>query len=312
MNDEAATGIIFNIQKFSVHDGEGIRTLVFLKGCPLRCAWCSNPESQSPKPEHAFNPSRCLTAQVCGRCLKACEHGALSLVNDMIMFDARRCTQCFACANACPGQAQKVYGETKSVREILDLVERDQTFYSRSGGGMTLSGGEALFQHEFTLALLRAAKRRHIDTAMETSAYAPYPYLHEACENLNKLIMDIKCMDSAKHKAFTGVDNDLILENFQKLLQDFPDLPILVRTPVVPGFNDTEEDIRAIRRFVPLKANIEYELLPYHRMGQPKYGYLCRPYALEGKKLDPKTMQKLREIAFGLPIAIPGLDAQKA
>ncbi|MBR3664884.1 MAG: glycyl-radical enzyme activating protein [Desulfovibrio sp.] len=306
MYDEDAKGIIFNIQKFSVHDGEGIRTLVFLKGCPLRCAWCSNPESQSGKPEHAFNPARCLTAQTCGRCLKACEHGALTLVNDMIMFDIRKCVQCFACAKACPGEAQKIYGETKSVREILDLVERDQVFYARSGGGMTLSGGEALFQHEFTHALLRAAQKRHIDTAMETSAYAPYSHLAEACKHLNKLIMDIKCLDSAKHKAMTGVDNAQILENFARVCQDFPDLPILVRTPVIPGFNDTEDDIRAIRNIIPLKATIEYELLPYHRMGQPKYGYLCRRYPMEGKELDKEKMKKLREIAFGLPMDIPG------
>ncbi|MBO4335293.1 MAG: glycyl-radical enzyme activating protein [Desulfovibrio sp.] len=307
MNDEAVSGIIFNIQKFSVHDGEGIRTLVFLKGCPLHCAWCSNPESQSAKPEHAFNPARCLTAEVCGRCLEACKHGALTLVNGMIMFDGSQCTQCFACARACPGEAQKVYGESKSVGEILDLVERDQTFYARSGGGLTLSGGEALFQHDFCLALLRAAKRRHINTAMETSAYAPYRYLEEACRHLDKLIMDIKCLDSVKHKTFTGVENTLILENFRRVCQDFPDLPILVRTPVIPGFNDNEDDIRAIRDFVPLKPTIEYELLPYHRMGQPKYGYLCRRYALEGKELDKKTMQKLRAIAFALPLSIPGL-----
>ena len=302
MNDEAVRGIIFNLQKFSVHDGEGIRTLVFLKGCPLRCQWCSNPESQLGKREHAFNPARCLTAAVCGRCLEACKHGALTLVNEMIMFDVRKCEQCFACAEACPSEAQKVYGDEVSVKEILDKVERDAVFYARSGGGMTLSGGEALFQHDFALALLRAAKRRRIDTAIETCGYYPYEHLEEACHFLNKLIIDIKCIDPEKHKAFTGVDNARILENFQHVVQDFPDLPILVRTPVVPGFNDTEEDIKAIRARIPVRATIEYELLPYHRMGQPKYGYLGRRYPFEGKELEKGKIKKLRDIANELPL----------
>ncbi|MCR4667702.1 MAG: glycyl-radical enzyme activating protein [Desulfovibrio sp.] len=308
MNDENARGIVFNLQKFSVHDGEGIRTLVFLKGCPLRCQWCSNPESQSPKPEHAYNPARCLTAEKCGRCLSACTHGALELVNGMIMFDIRKCVQCFECANACPTEAQKIYGQEMTVGMVLDKVERDGVFYARSGGGLTLSGGEALFQHEFTLALLRAAKRRHIDTAIETCGFYPYEYLEEACHSLNKLIIDIKCVDPEKHKAFTGVDNALILENFARVTKDFPDLPILARTPIIPGFNDTEEDIRAIRELIPNRATVEYELLPYHRMGQPKYGYLCRRYPFEGKELDKAVMKKLREIASSLPLDLSYLE----
>ena len=310
MNDAQVRGIIFNLQKFSVHDGEGIRTLVFLKGCPLRCLWCSNPESQSPKREHAYNPARCLTAATCGRCLQACTHGALELVNEMIMFDVRKCVQCFACADACPSEAQKIYGEEVSVDEVLTKVERDGVFYARSGGGITLSGGECLFQHEFTLALLREAKRRHIDTAIETSGFSPYEYLQEACRNLNKLIIDIKCMDPKKHKEFTGVDNALILENFTKVCKEFPDLQILARTPVVPGFNDTEDDIAAIRAFIPRRANIEYELLPYHRMGQPKYGYLCRRYPFEGKELAKEKMKALREIANDIPLNLSFLKTK--
>ena len=300
--DEQVRGLIFNIQKFSVHDGEGIRTLVFLKGCPLRCLWCSNPESQSGKPEHAFNPQRCLTAALCGRCLKACKTGALELVNDMIMFDLRKCKECFACHEVCPSGAQQVYGEERSVGEILDKVERDSVFYARSGGGMTLSGGEALFQHEFALALLRAAKKRRIDTAIETCGYYPYEYLQEACKSLNKLIIDIKSMDPEKHKLFTGVDNTRILENFRRVCEEFSDLPILARTPVIPGFNDTEEEIQAIRDFIPQKPNIQYELLAYHRMGQPKYMYLCRRYPYEGKQLDNARFKKLQEVANTFPL----------
>ncbi len=297
MTDAQVQGIVFNVQKFSVHDGRGIRTLVFLKGCPLRCRWCSNPESQRPEPEHAFNPTRCLTAQVCGRCLAACPSGALALKDEMILHDRSRCAECFACVRACPSGAQSVYGETMSVGRVLDKVEEDGVFYHRSGGGMTLSGGEPLAQHAFALALLREARRRHVDTAIETCGCYPYERLRQACASLDRLIFDIKSADPARHREHTGADNALILENFSRVCAEFPDLPILVRTPVIPGFNDTEEDIRAIRRHIPRRPGIEYELLAYHRMGQPKYGYLGRPYELGDAKPDDRLMERLKEIA---------------
>lgn len=297
MNDEQMKGLVFNIQKFSLHDGDGIRTLVFLKGCPLRCRWCSNPESQTLHPEHAYNPGRCLTAGVCGRCLEACKTGALTLVDGLICYDARKCKNCFACHNACPSGAQQVYGEEMTVKAILDHVERDGVFFSRSSGGLTLSGGEALTQHEFAHALLRAARKRHIGTTIETCGFYKYEHLQEACRHLDRLIIDIKCMDSDKHREFTGVDNAVILENISRAVSEFTELPILVRTPVIPGFNDTEEDIRAIRDFVPKRHNVEYELLPFHRMGGPKYGYLCRRYEYADRELDKGIMKKLKAIA---------------
>lgn len=297
MSDEQAEGLVFNIQKFSVNDGEGIRDVVFMKGCPLRCRWCSNPESQGLSPEHAFNPQRCLTAQECGYCLKVCRTGALKLINGLIAFDIRKCRQCFACHEVCPTGAQTVYGEKKKVKDILDLVERDGVFYTHSGGGMTLSGGECLAQYDFAISLLRAARERRINTCIETCGYYPYEHLKEACRYLDKLIMDIKCLDPQKHKEGTGVDNRIILENFTRVIEDYPDLPIRVRTPIIPGFNDTEEDVRAIRAFIPRRINIEYELLPYHRMGQPKYGYLGRRYDLAGKQLDKEKMKRLIELA---------------
>lgn len=297
MTDAQVQGTVFNIQKFSVHDGEGIRTLVFLKGCPLRCRWCSNPESQHLQPEHAFNPSRCLTAEVCGRCLKACKTGALTLINGLIMHDRARCTECFDCVRACPSGAQSVYGETMTVKQVLDKVEEDGVFYHRSGGGMTLSGGEAMMQHEFATALLREAHKHHINTTIETCGCYPYEHLHEACNHLDKLIFDIKSLDPVLHKKHTGVDNMLIMRNFARVVEDFPQLPILARTPVIPGFNDTEDDILAIRESIPRCPNIEFELLAYHRMGQPKYAYLGREYELEGVKLDEEKMQRLREVA---------------
>ncbi len=297
MTDAQVKGTVFNIQKFSVHDGEGIRTLVFLKGCPLHCLWCSNPESQNIKPEHAFNPSRCLTAQVCGRCLKVCPSGALGLVEGIILHDRSRCTECMACVHACPSGAQSIYGESMSVEQVLNKVEEDGVFYHRSGGGMTLSGGEALTQHEFAHALLREGKRHHINTTIETCGCYPYGHLYEACKHLDKLIFDIKSLNPVKHKEFTGVDNALILKNFTAICEDFPYLPILVRTPVVPGFNDSDDDILAIREFIPRRPNIEYELLTYHRMGQPKYSYLGRRYELDDVKADEARMEQLRELA---------------
>lgn len=297
MSDAQTTGIVFNIQKFSVHDGKGIRTLVFLKGCPLRCRWCSNPESQRHEPEHAFNPMRCLTAEVCGRCVNACKSGALTLKNGLIAFDPRACEQCFACAEACPSGSQSVYGERMTVDAVLNKVEEDGVFYNRSGGGLTLSGGEALAQPDFALALLREAKRRRIKTAIETCGYYPYERLAEACASLDSLIFDIKCFDPALHKKFTGVDNARILDNFRRVCEDFPLLPIRARTPVIPGFNDNEAEIQAIREFVPRRPNVEYELLTYHRMGQPKYGYLGRIYEMEGANLVEDIMRRLRDIA---------------
>ena len=276
MLDRQQTGIVFNVQKFSVHDGEGIRTLVFLKGCPLHCPWCSNPESQRREPERAYNPTRCLTAAVCGRCAKACPTGALSIVGGLVCFDRSKCTGCNACVRACPSGAQTVYGETQSVDQILSRVEEDGVFYTRSGGGLTLSGGEALAQPDFALALLREAKKRHIHTTIETCGHYPTDVLDQACRVLDALIFDIKCLDSARHKKATGVGSELILKNIGHVFEHFPDLPVLIRTPVIPGFNDTEEDILGIREMIPRKANIRYEALTYHRMGQPKYGYLGR------------------------------------
>lgn len=300
MTDSQTKGLVFNIQKFSVHDGEGIRTLVFLKGCPLRCRWCSNPESQKREAEHAFNPMRCITAAVCGYCAKSCTTGAISIEDGLVRFDPLSCAQCFQCATVCPSGAQSVYGEQMTVGAVLDRVAEDGVFYNRSHGGITLSGGEALMQHEFALALLREARHRHIHSTIETCGCVPYEHLQEACRNLNALIYDLKCANPVLHKQYTGVDNSLIVENFQQICRDFPDLPIRARTPVIPGFNDNEDEIISIRKLIPNLPNVEYELLPYHRMGQPKYAYLGRRYEMDDVKIDEEKIVRLRTLAGAL------------
>ena len=236
--DRKATGTVFNIQKYSVHDGPGIRTIVFTKGCPLACRWCSNPESQHREPELAYNQGRCLGTDKCTRCFKACPNGALSRREDgFVAIDRSKCVGCkdMPCAEACPAQGIIVYGKPYTVAEALKVAQEDAMFYARSGGGMTISGGEPLLQSEFALNLLRLARERRVKTCIETCGLVPTDVVREAAQYLNYVLFDIKHMDPEVHKKHTGMPNDLILKNFQTLVTEFPDLPITARTPVIPG-----------------------------------------------------------------------------
>ncbi len=297
--DKWKKGIVFNIQKFSVHDGPGIRTIIFLKGCSLRCAWCSNPESHSLRRELAYNPGKCITAKACGRCLDLCPHHALSVgEDDKIVWDASLCDHCLLCAEACPSHALNVYGYEVTVDEALRRVEEDEAFYSRSGGGVTLSGGEPLFQEEFALALLREARKRRIDTCIETCGNVPWEVMKEAGRYLNSMYYDLKSVDKKAHIKHVGASNELILSNLVRLKQIFPELLVRVRTPVIPGFNDSTEAIAGIVDFIKGMPHVDYELLAYHRMGSPKYAYLGRDYPLEGvENLSQKKMDELRSFA---------------
>ncbi len=293
--DQNKKGTVFNIQKYSVHDGPGIRTLVFLKGCPLSCRWCSNPESQALHKELAFNETRCLTLDKCQHCIKNCVRGAISRRDDgKILIDRSLCAGCdMPCTSSCPAQGLIVYGQERTVDDVLNVVEQDAAFYARSGGGVTLSGGEPLLQGEFAAALLREARRRRLKTAIETCGAAPWAHFEMAAPYLSSVLYDIKHINSEKHKEQTGVGNERILENLSKLATEFSHIPILVRTPIIPGFNDTEKEVQDIASFIKPFAHIRYEMLPYHRLGTQKYIFLDRVSPMGDVTLPHEAMYPL-------------------
>jgi len=297
--DAHQKGIVFNIQKYSLHDGEGIRTIIFLKGCSLLCIWCSNPESQELLPQVGCNPAKCLTVDECSLCENICPEDALIPNEDgRININFTKCTNCLECAMVCPSHALNTYGYEISVNDALKRVEEDSIFYLRSGGGLTLSGGEPLLQDRFSISLLREARKRRIDTCIETAGNISWAVLAEAALYLNEIKFDIKIMNASKHKRFIGFDNTLIKENLMRLLKNYPALPITVRTPVIPGINDTEQEIGEIVDFIKGNPNVTYEPLAYHRMGIAKYTYLGRDYLMKNvENLSQNRLAGLTEFA---------------
>lgn len=255
-------GTIFNIQKFSLHDGDGIRTTVFLKGCPLRCLWCHNPESHKTVPQLMFYSGKCAS---CGRCAGICEAR-----KDGIVPNRELCRACGKCTDVCLNSANEVCGRTVSVEEVMEDVKKDKVFYESSGGGMTVSGGEPAAQPQFTLSLIRAALADGISAAMETSGYGSPDFFREAASLGTVFLYDIKAMDPEKHKRLTGVDNSQILKNLRMLFDMGAD--VTVRMPLVPHLNDSDEDISALAAF--LKENEGRfrlaEIMPYHSLGVSK------------------------------------------
>ena len=284
------------MQRFSLHDGPGIRTIVFLKGCPLACMWCSNPEGRSRSIELLQSCDRCIGTSECDRCLSVCLDDVISVGDDReIAIDRSRCDGCGDCAFACPPQALEISGEWLSVDEVLHSVEQDDAFYARSGGGLTVSGGEPLAQGAFVVSLLTEARRRGIDTAVETSGLCNWKTLQAVTVLVDQIYFDIKCFDDARHVDGTGVSNAQILENFARLRREFPEARVTVRTPVIPGFNDTEAEIRAITEFVRDAGGAHaYELLPYHGFGETKYEKLGKHYRLS--HLRPPTEESMRAL----------------
>ncbi len=284
-------GRIFNIQHFSVHDGPGIRTTVFLKGCPLRCRWCANPESQSFRRQPAWSESKCIACRSCVKYL------GCSFTENGLKWEKPFCRTPQQVNDVCPGGALHIIGEDKTAAEVVDLVERDRPFFG-ADGGMTLSGGEPLAQIDFAVELLSEARRRGINTAVETCGCVPLKNIMRAAALTDNFITDVKCIDEKLHIAGTGGTNRQILENLKLLTARFPDKRILIRTPVIPGFNDNESELSAIARFAEaLEGNIRWELLKYHKFGQSKYASLGMEYPMGDAELSQEKFDELKSYA---------------
>jgi len=259
-------GRIFEIQRFSIHDGPGIRTTVFMKGCPLRCLWCHNPEGISSESLLSFVRKKCIR---CGYCLQACEQGVHSLIGDEHVLDRRKCIVCGACTRECYSGSLEVVGREASVDEVIATVVRDRPFYENSGGGMTLSGGEPTHQIDFCEALLRAAKGEGLNTCVETCGFSPYDRFERLLPLVDLFLFDLKETDSDLHRKYTGVGNKLILNNLRRLHDS--GAHVLLRCPIVPGLNDRTDHFDALAQIATCLHRLEgIEIMPYHTLGTDK------------------------------------------
>jgi len=299
MNSEPQ-GIIFSIQKMAAHDGHGWRTLIFFKGCPLRCKWCCNPESLSREPVLAFNPDRCLGNEQCRLCIENCPQGAISASEKdlSITINREKCDLCGNCAVICPAEAFFIYGQPVTASELIKTIEKDSVFYSRSGGGITLSGGEPLLQADFLAIFLEKCQQRGLHITVETCGGVPWANLEKTIPYIDHVIYDVKSADPELHKAYTGVSNQRILKNLDRLCHHFPQKEVTVRTPIITGFNDTPGHISNILKIIaPLSNVIGYELLPYHRFGSVKYNYIGKTYPMASlKPPTPELISELRQL----------------
>lgn len=305
--ERAAKGIIFNIQLYSIHDGPGIRSTVFVKGCPLHCFWCQNPESQARDPELFFDIDKCTG---CGKCAQACPEKAVSIVEGKAQTDRRLCRGHGQCVQACVNHARNLMGRLITAGEVLDEVIKDKIFYDNSGGGVTVGGGEPLAQPDFVRSILKLCKNAGMHTAIDTCGYARWESIKSVFEYVDLVLFDFKHMDPALHKKYTGVSNETILENARHIHHDLS-IPMLARLPVITGFNDSVENITQTARFISseLDKSVKIHLLPYHRLGETKYQRLEKP----GSPISIETpaaehIQKLKEVfeSFGLTAQIGG------
>ena len=292
---------IFDIKRFGINDGEGIRTVFFLKGCPLRCAWCQNPEGLQPDIKLWYAKHRCVG---CQSCVRACPEGAVSFDERGVTIDDDKCTLCGLCVKACPTCALRFDAEEMTVEEALREVEKDRVFYEASGGGVTLSGGECTMTPAFSLELLTACKALGINTAIETCLQVPTETLKAFLPVTDKIIADVKLADPALHKAYTGVDNALILKNLTMLAESESDL--LLRIPLIPGFTATEENVRAIGELIAkLPRKVPVELINYNPMCREKYEALRKDYPVsDTSPLDRARMARFKEILEALGLAV--------
>lgn len=297
------TEIVFNIQRFSLHDGPGIRTTVFLKGCAMSCFWCHNPEGQNPRPEIRFHAERCIH---CGQCVIACPNHAHEMRDGVHVFVRDRCNLSGDCVETCYSQALQLEGRAMTVDEVMKEVLFDKPFYESSGGGLTLSGGEPALSKEFAREILERCKENDLHTAIETCGEVPWSSLEAILPFTDLIMMDLKQLGVGKHQQVTGHSNSRILENARRLA--LTDKPVIFRTPVVPTVNDTEEAIGEIAAFIRTltelrrerfttmngNAGIRYELLQFHKMAADKYAGLGKEY--QAATLAPPTKEKMNEL----------------
>ena len=288
-------GIIFDIKRYAIHDGPGIRTTIFFKGCSLRCWWCHNPEGLVIQPELIFKENRCIKG--CTECIISCPKEALSRVDQYISINRKECDLCGECVKVCPAGALEIIGREMRVQEIVKEIEKDMIFYDESGGGVTFSGGEPLMQPEFLDALLEECKERDIHTAIDTCGYAPFEVIEKIRDKVDLFLYDIKMMDDEKHIEYTGVSNEPILDNLKKLAEQGS--VIMVRLPIMPGINDDDDNINKIAEFIlSLRCIKDISLLPYHRAGSEKYQRLNKAYRMD--KTQPSSDEKIVEIKKNL------------
>jgi len=305
MGQGPVVGRIWDVKRYALHDGPGIRTTVFFKGCPLRCLWCCNPESQSPDPELLWLQENCLG---CDLCLEVCARGAIAVRDGARRIEMARCDGCGRCVDRCVGRALSQVGRLTTVDELLREVVRDSVFFQRSGGGLTLSGGEPAAQPDFARELLRRYKSEEfgLHTALETCGYVRWEELAGLLEYTDLVLYDIKVIDPQLHREATGVDNRLILDNGRRIAG--LGKPLVIRLPLIPGYTDGEENVAAVAAYARQLPGVEeIHLLPYHRLGEPKYRRLGRPYALEAattykRARAAETAEFLRRAGFRVQV----------
>lgn len=282
-------GIVFDIKHYAIHDGPGIRTTVFMKGCPLKCQWCANPESHHVTPEVLFDKYKCI---LCRECSKVCPHDAISFTMNHRRYDRECCRGCGLCVRACASEAIEQCGYGVDVQTLWKKIKADRVFWDRSGGGVTLSGGEPLRQLSFVSDFLSLCQRRHVHTAIETCGFVSEAPFEKVLRHVDLVIFDIKTTHDGRHEACTGVSNGGILSNLKKLLSGPKE--VLVRMPLIPGLNDAPQDLEAIGALLKnARTDVKLEVLPYHRLGAKKYEKLGLEYGLP--HIHPPTSTQLTE-----------------
>jgi pyruvate formate lyase activating enzyme len=296
-------GLVFNIQKFSIHDGPGIRTTVFMKGCPLTCPWCSNPEGMNPEPQIITNDRKCIG---CGKCAEACPLKAISCNNGSRALDWELCNNCLECASVCPSRSIEVTGTYMTVDEVFKIAARDAPFYANTGGGVTISGGEPLLQWEFARALLQRCKDARFHTTLDTAAYSKWDVMDSVLEYVDLVLFDVKHTDPERFSDECGVSNDLIMRNLEKAAHR---VSVWLRIPLVPDYNDSESNLRQTAELALRIGADKVSILPYHEYGKHKYERLGRKYPLDRSdilKPDDEIVTRSLQIveSYGLSVSI--------